>query len=50
MRGASSSARPDSLIPQVRTTRLVITAASPATSARPAQVGEHGPGEHLDSS
>ena len=34
MRGASSSASPDSLIPQVRTTRLMITAASPARSAR----------------
>ena len=34
IRGASSSARPDSLIPHVRTTRLTITDASPCSAIR----------------
>ena len=46
--GPGASARPDSLLPQVRSTRLTMTAPPrPAAAMRRLQVGEDGPAEHL---
>ena len=42
------SARPDSLAPQVRRTRLAMTPSSPASAMRAREVGQDGPLEHLD--